>query len=125
MWGEEGCGKSVLAQALVENLRDEGYLVGFCEPASPKQMLMDIAEQFELDTCSLEGKTLQVGALKSLVESFMFQNDTVLVIDDAHLCSLEFRTDIPQVEGKGKGITSLIVYKSNVTLSQAVKTGYD
>jgi hypothetical protein len=102
VYGEDGCGKSVLASALVQNLRDEGYLVAFCEPATPKQMLIDIAEQFELDTCTLEGKTLQIGALKSLVESFMFQNDAVLVIDDAQLCKLEFRNWLKKCRKRGR-----------------------
>lgn len=38
--GEDGSGKSVLAGAVVENLQDEGYMVAFIEPATPKQMLL-------------------------------------------------------------------------------------
>jgi MoxR-like ATPase len=56
LWGEEGCGKSVLAQALVKNLQTEGYLVAITEPATPKQMLTSIAEQFALNPYNLEGK---------------------------------------------------------------------
>ncbi len=56
--GEDGSGKSVLAGAVVENLQDEGYMVAFIEPATPKQMLLEIAHQFDIPTEDLEGKSL-------------------------------------------------------------------
>ncbi|MHC5729170.1 MAG: hypothetical protein ACYTXY_34640, partial [Nostoc sp.] len=56
--GEDGSGKSVLASAVVEKLQADGFMVAFIEPATPKQMLLEIAHQFEIPTEDLEGKSL-------------------------------------------------------------------
>ncbi|MFN6156090.1 MAG: hypothetical protein ACK4YK_16410, partial [Dolichospermum sp.] len=39
--GEEGSGKSVLGNAVVEKLTCDGFLVAFVEPTTPKQMLLE------------------------------------------------------------------------------------
>ena len=52
--GEEGSGKSVLGNAVVERLTDDGFLVAFVEPTTPKQMLLEITQQFELPTEDIE-----------------------------------------------------------------------
>lgn len=62
--GEEGSGKSVLANAVVKKLSDDGFMVAFIEPATPKQMLLEIAGQFEIPTEDLEGKSLTAEKLK-------------------------------------------------------------
>jgi hypothetical protein len=56
--GEEGSGKSVLGNAVVEKLTCDGFLVAFVEPTTPKQMLLEITQQFELPTEDIEGKNL-------------------------------------------------------------------
>ncbi|MEH2279557.1 MAG: hypothetical protein V7K40_33485 [Nostoc sp.] len=46
--GEDGSRKSVLAGAVVEKLQADGFMVAFIEPATPKQMLLEIAHQFDI-----------------------------------------------------------------------------
>ncbi|MFB2768331.1 AAA family ATPase [Pelatocladus sp. BLCC-F211] len=67
--GEDGSGKSVLASAVVEKLQDDGFMVAFIEPATPKQMLLEIAGQFDIPTEDLEGKSLTADKLKRANES--------------------------------------------------------
>jgi len=120
LWGDEGCGKTVLAQALVDNLRGEGYLVAFSEPASPKQMLMAIAEQFGLSTQTLEGKRLTLEALKLAISDFMFHNHTVLIIDDAHLCKVDFRHWLKKCRSRGG--CHLVLFATHPPLSDIFLT---
>ncbi|MDK2463101.1 ATP-binding protein, partial [Aphanizomenon sp. PH219] len=44
-----------MGNAVVERLTDDGFLVAFVEPTTPKQMLLEIAQQFELPTEDIEG----------------------------------------------------------------------
>lgn len=89
--GEAGSGKSVLAKAVVDQLFDEGYQVALIETATPKQMLVEIAEQLGIETRNLEGKGLSAEKLKTALAHYFQQQVAFLVVDDAHLCELKFR----------------------------------
>lgn len=115
LWGEEGCGKSVLAQALVKNLQTEGYLVAIAEPATPKQMLTSISEQFALNPYNLEGKALALDALKLLVSDFLVKTPAVLVIDDAQMCKPDFRHWLKKA--KKRGGCNLLLLATNPPLT--------
>ena len=95
--GEDGSGKSVLAGAVVENLQNEGYMVAFIEPATPKQMLLEIAHQFDIPTEDLEGKSLTADKLKRAIATFLEENTAFLVLDDAHCCDAKFRMWLKQL----------------------------
>jgi hypothetical protein len=95
--GEDGSGKSVLAGAVVENLQNEGYIVAFIEPATPKQMLLEIAHQFDIPTEDLEGKSLTADKLKRAIAQFLEENTAFLVLDDAHCCDAKFRMWLKQL----------------------------
>ncbi|AVH74450.1 AAA family ATPase [Nostoc sp. 'Lobaria pulmonaria (5183) cyanobiont'] len=95
--GEDGSGKSVLAGAVVENLQDEGFMVAFIEPATPKQMLLEIAHQFDIPTEDLEGKSLTADKLKRAIATFLEENTAFLVLDDAHCCDAKFRMWLKQL----------------------------
>lgn len=99
--GEEGSGKSVLASAVVEQLSEEGFTVAFIEPATPKQMLVEIAEQLGVDTHNLEGKALTVEGLKTAIARYFQQNTAFLVIDDAHLSEPKFRSWLKGLKRQG------------------------
>lgn len=91
--GEQGCGKSVLANAVVEKLREDGFLVAFInEPASPKSMLLSIAKQLGINAVMMEVKAWTIDELKAEISEFFQENVAFLIIDDAHLCDLKFRT---------------------------------
>jgi len=95
--GEDGSGKSVLAIAVVEKLQAEGFLVAFVEPTTPKQMLLEIAHQFDIPVENLEGKSLTVDKLKRAIAGFLEENTAFLVLDDAHCCDVKFRMWLKQL----------------------------
>lgn len=95
--GEDGSGKSVLAIAVVEKLQAEGFLVAFVEPTTPKQMLLEIAHQFDIPIENLEGKSLTVDKLKRAIAEFLEENTAFLVLDDAHACDAKFRMWLKQL----------------------------
>lgn len=99
--GEEGSGKSVLGNAVVERLTDEGFLVAFVEPTTPKQMLLEITQQFELPTEDIEGKNLTMDKLKRAIAQFLSENTAFIVLDDAQSCDMKFRIWLKQLRRKG------------------------
>jgi hypothetical protein len=99
--GEEGSGKSVLGNAVVERLTCDGFLVAFVEPTTPKQMLLEITQQFELPTEDIEGKNLTVEKLKKAIAEFLSENTAFIVLDDAQSCDMKFRIWLKQLRRKG------------------------
>ena len=99
--GEEGSGKSVLGNAVVERLTCDGFLVAFVEPTTPKQMLLEITQQFELPTEDIEGKNLTVEKLKKAIAEFLGENTAFIVLDDAQSCDMKFRIWLKQLRRKG------------------------
>ncbi|NWF58978.1 MAG: ATP-binding protein [Fischerella sp.] len=99
--GEDGSGKSVLANAVVEKLQGDGFMVAFIEPATPKQMLLEIAHQFDIPTEDLEGKSLTADKLKRAIATFLEENTAFLILDDAHACDAKFRMWLKQLRRSG------------------------
>ena len=99
--GEEGSGKSVLGNAVVERLSDDGFLVAFVEPTTTKQMLLQIAQQFDLATEDLDGKNLTVDKLKRAIADFLKKNTAFVILDDAQNCDMKFRIWLKQLRRKG------------------------
>ncbi len=89
--GAQGSGKSLLASAVVEKLRGDGFNVAFIEPATSKQMLLNIAEQLGIETQTLEGKSLTANHLKLRITNFLQDNVTFLIVDDCQSCESRFR----------------------------------
>lgn len=99
--GEEGSGKSVLASAVVEKLSDDGFLVAFLEPTTPKQMMTEICHCFDISTEDLEGKSLTVEKLKIAIADFLRENTAFIVLDDAHHCDAKFRVWLKKLIKRG------------------------
>lgn len=99
--GEEGSGKSVLGNTVAEQLAEEGFTVALAEPATPKQMLIEIAEQLGIDSRSLEGKALTAERLKTAIANYFQENTAFLVIDDAQSCDLRFRMWLKTLKRQG------------------------
>ncbi|MDF5729727.1 MAG: ATP-binding protein [Rhizonema sp. PD38] len=89
--GKEGSGKSFLASAVIEKLRDDGFNVASIEPATSKQMLLNISEQIGIETQTLEGKSLTANDLKLRITTFLQDNVTFLIVDDCQSCESRFR----------------------------------
>lgn len=99
--GEEGSGKTVLKEAVVQQLIDDGFTVGAIELASTKQMLLNLCEQLGVDTYSIEGKILTIDGLKNAIANF-FQHETAfLIVDDAHGLSTQFRAWLKALKRQG------------------------
>ena len=101
--GEEGIGKTILANAVAEDLMTEGYRVATIDtPATSRQMMISIAEQLEVDTISLEGKALTVEKLKWAIADYLRANPaTFLVFDDAHQLDPKFRSWLKHLQRNG------------------------
>ena len=68
--GEEGSGKSKLAEAVTKQLRDENYTVVEVKPATQKHMLTEIAKELGVETHNLEGKVIPVDQLKLAIAKY-------------------------------------------------------
>ena len=108
--GEEGSGKSVLANSVVEKLRSDGFAIAHIEPATTKQMLIDIADQLGVETHNLEGKALTADHLKLKIADFLQENTAFIVVDDCHNCDGRFRFWLKQL--RKQGVPMLIVFLS-------------
>ncbi|HEY9874482.1 MAG TPA: ATP-binding protein [Candidatus Obscuribacterales bacterium] len=100
--GEEGSGKSFLGAAVVEELRSHGFDVAFVEPATPKQTLLELAEQLGVSPTDLEGKALTMDALKKAIAIHLQSNMTFLVFDDAHQLEPKFRGWLKSLKRQGQ-----------------------
>jgi hypothetical protein len=82
--GEPGSGKTFLAQTVIEELRDRGFLVATPRIGTVKQILMDIATDLGVDTETLEGKTMTAQQLRDAIAEWLEENNAFLVLDDVH-----------------------------------------
>jgi anion-transporting ArsA/GET3 family ATPase len=100
--GESGIGKSVLAEAVAQELRDEGYSVAVIHPASTKQLLTRIAEQYGVELQDLEGKNLTTVGLRAAIADFLQDHTVFLVCDSAHHYTPEFRRFLEVLHEQGQ-----------------------
>ncbi len=101
--GDEGSGKTVLMDAICDDLRDEGYELAIVAAASTqRQMLLGICEQLEIEAIDLEGKVMTVEKLRWAVADYLRANPaTFLVFDDAHQLEPKFRTWLKTMQRQG------------------------
>jgi hypothetical protein len=94
--GSEGSGKTYLAKEVFMKLTSSGYLVLLLQPATPKQLITEIALALNIRIKSLEGRSIKLDELKYSVLDALPKNDLVLIFDDAHLLDSKFRQWIKQ-----------------------------
>jgi AAA domain len=101
--GEEGIGKTILADAIAQELMQEGYRIAMIStPATARQMLISIAEDLGIAPVNLEGKSLTVEKLKWAIADFLRENPaTFLVFDDAHQLDPKFRSWLKNLQRVG------------------------
>ena len=99
--GEEGSGKTVLKEAVVQQLTDDGFTVGAIELASTKEMLLNLCEQLGIDSYSLEGKNLTIDGLKNAIARFFQRETAFLIVDDAHGLPNQFRVWLKDLKHQG------------------------
>lgn len=89
--GESGIGKSMLGEAVADELKTDSFPVALLQPASTKQVLTRMAEQLGIETQDLAGKNLTMIGLRTAIATFLKTHTAFLVCDDAHHYSPELR----------------------------------
>ena len=87
----EGMGKTYLVRRVWERLLAEGVMCEYFEPATPKTVLMAIADMAGVDSKNLEGRSKTVEVLKQELIQWFSVNQAVLIFDDAHYLEVKFR----------------------------------
>ncbi len=90
--GEAGSGKSFLAQAVGLELKTLGFPVAIATPATTKQTLISIAEQFDVEIRSLEGKSLTTLGLMEALWEFLEHNTAFIICDEAQRFQVQLRS---------------------------------
>jgi len=90
--GEQGSGKSIMADAIFDALEEEGFTVAYIQtPSTPKQMLLEIARQLKIETQTVEGKSLTAEQLKIAIAHYFINNTAFLIVDNAQYLNSTFR----------------------------------
>lgn len=108
--GEAGSGKSVLGEAVAEELEQLGYTVAIAHPATVKQTLLSIAEQIGVETESLEGKALTVQGLQEAIAAFLGDNTAFLIFDNAHRLQVSLRCWLEELHSQGQPVLLIATF---------------
>lgn len=80
-----------MLESVARELEDEGHKIVRCEPVTPRQFLLHIAENLEVETTTLEGKAMKIDQLKVAIAKKLKQEIAFLVIDDAQFLNIKIR----------------------------------
>jgi AAA domain len=105
--GESGIGKTVLAEAVAEELRQTGCALAIVQPATTKQLMIRVAEQLGVETQDLEGKNLTTVGLRTAIAQYLNDNPAYLICDDAHHYSPELRRFLEVLHEQGQPLLVL------------------
>jgi len=108
--GEAGCGKSVLGEAVAEELQQMGYKVAIAAPATVKQSLLLIAEEIGVDIETMEGKALTAQGLQDAIAAFLKNNTAFLIFDNAHRLQVSLRCWLEQLHSQGQPLVLLATF---------------
>lgn len=100
--GAEGSGKSYLANIVLDELRGQGFEVSYLQPATPRNMLLELADSFDIEKTDLSGKSLTIDGLKVALAVYFQTNITFLIIDDAHRISTPMRLWLKDLRKQGQ-----------------------
>ncbi|WP_238546923.1 ATP-binding protein [Synechocystis sp. PCC 6714] len=121
----EGMGKTYLVRRVWERLLAEGVVCEYFEPATPKTVLMAIADMAGVDIKNLEGRSKTVEVLKQELIQWFSVNRAVLIFDDAHYLEVKFRLWLKKLKDVGVPIllaatnpprTDLFIYVPRIEL---------
>ena len=107
---EPGAGKSFLAEAVVEELEDQAFLVAMPQIGTVKQVLLEIAESLGVDTETLEGKSMNSQQLQEAIAEFLDNQIAFLILDNAHRFPASFRCWLEQLHAQGQPMLLLATY---------------
>ncbi len=99
--GEIGSGKTLLFNDVAEHLQNEGFEVIAIEPKTHKQILLDIAEQLDIEKVDVKtNKGLSTNQLEAVIAVHLQNNTAFLLVDDAHRCDVRFRSWLKNISRK-------------------------
>ena len=108
--GEPGSGKTFLAQAVIEDLRQQNFRVANPRIGTVKQILIDIAEDLSIDTETLEGKAMTVQQLRDEIAQWLKDNTAFLILDDVHRFPASLRYWLEQLHFQEQPLLLLATY---------------
>jgi hypothetical protein len=108
--GEPGSGKSVLGEAVTEELELLGFKVAIARPLTAKQALLDLANQLQVDTETLEGRSMTTAQLATAIADFLQDHTAFLVCDDAHRYAVQFRVWLEDLHDQGQPLLLLATF---------------
>ena len=94
-------GKTFLIRQVMDRLRADGVVCAYFEPATPKNLLVSIADLVGMDTKNLEGRSKTVEVLKQDLLQWFSVNQAVLIFDDAHFLMAQFRLFLKKLKDAG------------------------
>ncbi len=91
--GDEGCGKSAIAQDVHTAFSSRSWRVGIIDgTGTAKSILLELADQFGCDiTDPSTGKALNADRLRDMLGVVLNEPQTLLICDDAHRYSIAMR----------------------------------
>ncbi|ABW26332.1 ATP-binding protein [Acaryochloris marina] len=108
--GEAGIGKSVLGEAVAEELQELGFMVAIAHPLTAKQAYLDIAQQLGVETETIEGKSLTSNQLSTAISEWLKDNTAFVICDDAHRYTVQFHTWLAQLHEQGQSLLLLATF---------------
>ena len=97
----EGMGKTFLIRQVYDRLLADGVVCAYFEPATPKNLLVGIADLVGMDTKNLEGRSKTIEMLKQDLLQWFSVNQAVLIFDDAHFLQAQFRLFLKKLKDAG------------------------
>jgi len=90
--GDQGSGKTFLAEQVYKAFLVSGFSVAFIEPSvTTKQLLLKICNSFNIPTQDFEGKNLTTQQLKQEVEIALKDGGKIMIFDDAQQIEIKIR----------------------------------
>ena len=108
--GEDGAGKTFLAERVIEDLWGRGFPVAAPAIGTVKQMLLEIAGDLGVDTETLEGKPMTAQQLQETIAEWLQNNVAFLVMDNAHRFPVSLRCWLEKLHLQGQPILLLATY---------------
>ena len=108
--GEPGAGKSFLGRAVKLDLIESGFTTATIKSGTVKQILVDLARQLDVDTESLEGKSLKTEELKQSIREWLEDNTALLICDNAHRLTVSLRCWLEELDDRNQPMLLLATY---------------
>jgi len=89
--GDQGSGKTFLAEQVYTTFLGSGFSVAFIEPCTTKQLLLRICSSFNIPTQDFEGKKFTTEQLKQQIEIALKEGGKIMIFDDAQCIEIKIR----------------------------------